>query len=282
MNQIEHLAAQASNLEWQGNPLRHGLRLLQDTIKPAYQQTSADLTIFAEQRQQPLVYNWQENVIDATPHFYDKRAAYLSACSMTALGVGELIRFDNQFLYSALAARMPGIWHISSWSSDANSLPAHFIFSSPASWEYTPTISVARAAGYHLRFSEAYLFPEYHYLFRPFYERMKLARKRLLALTDNALQEECLNLWKQVYVQALGCLAHRPEHAPQGKLYRPDWYSLLRAQARAALVYNILGVWRVEGQQPACVNTDCIGYMQPVTTLRVGNDIGMYRVVNET
>jgi hypothetical protein len=135
----------------------------------------------------------------------------------------------------------------------------------PASWPppignpkrdlfVTPTLAFAAQHGAKIEPEAAWLFPETHRPFEPFYNRLKTGRSKLLAEEGEA--SLAVKAIKSLSARIAGNLAGRAKRAREAPvdLFRPDWRHFIMATARANILRNIVKA----GLHPFGVRTDAI------------------------
>src|SRR5579885_539489 len=169
-------------------------------------------------------------------HVFDKNSMYLAAATGCNLGEGQPTLPKN----IAFNAKWPGVWRYGDC------------------WLWTPELE------YHLKgengltgaiIEEAYVWPLYHQTLRSWGEALWLARKNLKEINTDAYE-----IIKAIATQGLGWLAHKPA-AGNSQWYRPDWWSMIVATARAKMLYKAQAIYREYGVSPVWFDVDEIGFV---------------------
>lgn len=204
----------------------------------------------------------------------DKSATYLAAMSSATVGFGE----PEYVAAPAFDGRRAGYWRArvtmpAAWPAD---LPP--IGKGP--WYVTPTLVLAAGLGASIEVAEAWLFPEKHRPFEPFYRRVREARAALQAQAG-APAALALAAVKALYTKGVGNLAGRSKRAQAAPvdLYRPDWRHVIQATAQANILRNV----EKAGLRPFGLRTDAIYLVAddpaPPAGLKLGQEPGCWRVL---
>jgi len=241
-----------------------GIEILREVLRSDWRrQPDQDLSIFKQTPCPDVFWKTQEPTV-----CYDKHSAYLACAASVRLGVGNY-EYQPDAQFPDGASYPAGLWYV---VADADSqLPGY----QAEGWYYSPLLRLWKQAECSFSVRAAYLWPETHCVLKPFYH----------ALRDLRCEDEQACKW--LYRRTFGMLAHWPRRPdgteyrrlPEGFLYRPDWYNLIRAELKARMYYHALQVEKADGVWPVSMHTDELGYDRRVTGLRVGEGIGAFREV---
>jgi hypothetical protein len=192
-------------------------------------------------------------------HSFDKHAMYLVAAGTVELGAGPC----ELELSPVFHARTAAYWHTLTreWPTDrlipdptharavrASAVPSY-------RWLTTPSVEAALAAGIVEHIDAAWQWPKHGRYLQPTAEALRIVRQHFEQRHD-AVGRIGLQLVKPMYTAMLGRLAwsNLPKTDP---LYRPDWYAMVRAEARCRLWYQVRAL-DAAGCPPVAVGTDAV------------------------
>lgn len=204
---------------------------------------------------------------------YDKNSMYTSSCTSVLLGAG-IPTYQTSPTFDCKKI-LPGIWHCTiSGSSDFDGvrLP-HPTDGVTCGWFWTYTVKLLHELGYHVEIDAAYVWEkeQAHTILRPFAEKAWAARSSLndkyepdtARYPDKAARAATVNALKLVQVKSLGWLDMTEKVKEEGKGYqgyRPDWYQLLKDNARYQMFWRIRSIREKTGRIPVGVHADCLYY----------------------
>jgi hypothetical protein len=176
-------------------------------------------------------------------HYYDRNALSLSACSSLPVGAGEYI-YEQKPLFNK---RVPGLYHIRLYGTskfDGVNLP-HPTKGATDTWVSTPLVQAAKECGYEVEVLEAYIFPEYHATFTPWYKMLRDARasltRGLARYRNEDARKAALDSVKMMYKKATGLLGEEPQEGEKTHWYnRPDWRSMIYDEANHHMFLTLL------------------------------------------
>jgi hypothetical protein len=202
---------------------------------------------------------------------YDKNGMYSASCTGVLLGSGEPTHITCPTFHTKESELQPGVWRCQiSGSSPFNGreLP-HPTDGVTRGWFWTYTVKLLLELGYNVEISEAWVWDhkESHTILRPWAESLWQARLSLKTNTERYTNRQArvyaYEASKEVANQGMGLLDHKPDH-PDWKgaydWYRPDWYALLKDNARYQMFWRIrkyLGL----GFTPVGIHEDCLYYV---------------------
>ncbi len=168
-------------------------------------------------------------------HIFDKNSMYLAAATGCNLGEGQPTLQHN----IAFNPKWPGLWHYKD------------------QWLWTPELEYLLK--YENSFTgqivpEAYVWPFYHQTLRSWGETLWNARQGLKERNRDAYE-----IIKAIATQGMGWLAHKPSQGQNQQWYRPDWWSMIVAAAKAKMLYKAQAIYREYGVEPVWFDVDEIG-----------------------
>lgn len=192
-------------------------------------------------------------------HCIDKHAMYLVAAGTVELGLGE-VELDTKPTFHA---RTAGYWHTLTreWPADrlipdpTRGGPVRASAEPSYRWLTTPSVEAALAAGAVEHIAASWSWPTHGRYLQPTAEVIRTARQVFASRAD-AVGRAALALVKPMYTAMLGRLAWS-ELPNTDALYRPDWYAMVRAEARCRLWYQVRALAEA-GAAPAAIATDAV------------------------
>lgn len=162
-------------------------------------------------------------------HAFDINGMYLAACSSVELGFGQAAHVKAP----AFDAQRPGYWRALIKGADTwvAPYPRPFVCDGKPHWYTTPMLELALDLGATVKIREAWIYPQHHRWFEPWYERLRDARSTLMR-DPSPEGRLALAAVKATYAQALGRLAGRWLQAGD-ETFRPDWRHAVVSRARA-------------------------------------------------
>lgn len=256
-------------------PIRTGRLLLEQSISRKIQSVSDDpetyFKWFLENDEKQLLYLREPNFSERQAkycHAFDKRAMFLSACAIH-LGEGEFeeVDFDSfHYSYDNWKKTQGLIFGDFTWNKDefnGNKTFLREIFSDGLQPLYTPTARIiSEFEGNVISVKKAYVWKNPRKPLEKFYSTLQ---KSIKFTQDNpaVLHSKLVNKsLKAIYTQFIGWLASSSHsEGKQSNLFRPDWRSLVIAEANARLIRNIFEVYRKTGLLPVGIRYDEILYL---------------------
>ena len=180
----------------------------------------------------------------ATVHPYvaafDVNGQRLAACSRLQLGVDGLRHYgelDTSPVHQDPAtglvrAKLPGYHYVESVEAPyAGAIPAIF----EPGWHTSPRVAMACYLGLKPIVRESWVWTEHTAYLDPFYNRMRVARERLLVwrIDSPGPAAIALGALKQTYLQPLGRLRSGRLRDAKDTRYRPGWYDAVIGQELA-------------------------------------------------
>lgn len=227
-------------------------------------------------------------------HSLDKNGMYLAAVSSLALGLGNPVHWHSRPFDDTL----PGYWYAAvDWPNGAPSpllpdplLPQPRRQVDAIRWYTTPTLAYAYELGATISPATAWVWPEHHRVFEPWYKMLRDART---ALQAEALVDKgaglALGALKATYATTLGGYLAGGWMRQSGQvhdLFRPDWRHQVIAQARA-VEHRQLRALLAAGVAPIAVCVDAVYWLSdepdplralPAGALRLGTGLGQWKV----
>jgi hypothetical protein len=167
---------------------------------------------------------------------WDVNAQRLAACSRLALGVGglEYVDWDAAGAPEQNELKLPGYHYVESVEQrHAGAIPPIF----EPGWHTTPRVAMARYLHLDPVVRCSWVWTEHLPYLDPFYERMRVARERLLSHhPDPGVRHEraiALGALKQTYLQPFGRLRSARLRDARDVRYRPSWYDTIIGQELA-------------------------------------------------
>lgn len=203
---------------------------------------------------------------------YDKNMMYPASCTSVLLGSGMPTHVTRPtFDMKKLQA---GIWHITiSGTSqfDGVMLP-HPTDGVTSGWFYSYTVKLLHELGYTVNIIEAWVWDvkETHTTLRPYAEKLWEARAslddKLTPDTQRYVHAQARAIAasdiKYIAVKSLGWLDMSPRYSTSGAydMYRPDWYNLIKDNARYQMFWRIRK-YMEKGYMPVGIHADCLYYL---------------------
>jgi hypothetical protein len=187
-------------------------------------------------------------------HAFDVNGMYLAACSSADLGHGSPTHHDGA--PDVRGGSWPAYWRASLSGWEGLRLP--FKVDGQPHWYTTPSIQLARDLGATVQVREAYVYPAHARALCSWYERLRDARRALMAspLLGAPL---ALRAVKATYTYALGWLQGHWEGTGDER-FRPDWRGTIIARARANMTRALIRVEQGCGARPVGLSTDTVLY----------------------
>lgn len=209
----------------------------------------------------------------AAVHRFDKSAAWLGAFSNIRLGIGEPVHGGPESTYEPL---VPGFWRVSQVPGHGPEGLPELRFREAAQggyWISTPNIALLLEKDMYPEWVpdvlEAWYWPEHKRALEGMYDRVRIARKRIVAAVEagrpGAKWVKGIN--GRVYQSFRGYLDRNsgPMTDQNGGdyrkdiFYRPDWARLIMDQGTANLYRNLLK-FHAAGHLPLSVCVDAVTY----------------------
>lgn len=209
----------------------------------------------------------------------DKNSMYPASCTSVMLGTGEPEHVERPLF--DMQKSLPGVYYcrVSGTSFFDGARVPHPLeglwkVGQSEGWLWTYSVKLLKEVGYTVEITEADVWPwdHCHTVLRPWAERLWHARATLdgrnpLCDTEQYPSESIRKLAyeaiKPVMNMSLGLLdAGRKYEGYESatQLYRPDWYALLKDNARYQMFWRIRSVQQKQGILPLGVLTDCLFY----------------------
>ncbi|MFJ3914474.1 hypothetical protein, partial [Streptomyces vinaceus] len=206
----------------------------------------------------------------AALHRFDKSAAWLGAFSNVELGIGEPVHAEDGAEYDR---KIPGFWRVADVPGNGPEGLPELRFRKAETggyWVSTPSMDLLTEIypGWVPQILEAWFWPEHKRALEGMYERVRIARKRIVAAMEaghpGAKWAKQMN--GRTYQSFRGYLARtsgpKTDFTTGGDyaadiFYRPDWARLIMDHGTANL-YRNLRKFAAEGRLPIAVCVDAV------------------------
>lgn len=219
-------------------------------------------------------------------HLYDRSGSYLPVAGMP-LGVGQPLHYPND--PPKLDLRLPGYCLIEVPESGDWRLPNPLDpivgrWAGRTRWVTTPALQIANELGYEPQILEAYIWHDKAAIFEAWYQRLRDARKVLMA-GDDLDHRACFNQVKAIYARTIGMMGSTT--FMEGRRgYAPDRRHMIIGKSRANVLRRIWQIGTDTGRWPVAAITDTIAYTSneadpikawPGKPEHLGRQLGQYK-----